>query len=89
MIPNFSFDLFPNPNDGTNINISLSANEGEEIVVVVFDATGKESFSKVIITQNSGENVFAIDPSSKLASGIYLISATSKQEICNKKMIVK
>lgn len=85
----FDFNIYPNPNNGENINLNITADKGEEIVVVVFDATGKESFSKVIITQNSGENVYAIDPSSKLASGIYLISATSKQEVCNKKMIVK
>jgi hypothetical protein len=85
----FAFNIYPNPNNGENINLNITADKGEEIVVVVFDATGKESFSKVIITQNSGENVFAIDPSSKLASGIYLISATSKQEVLNMKMIVR
>ena len=85
----FSFNLFPNPSDGANINVALSANVGEEVLVVVYDATGKETYSKIIITQDSGENIYAIDPSTKLASGMYLISATSKQEVVNKKLIVR
>ncbi|MCX6296460.1 MAG: T9SS type A sorting domain-containing protein [Bacteroidetes bacterium] len=85
----FSFDVYPNPNNGDNFNISLNAGQGEEVVVVVYDAIGKVAYSKVITTQNKGENVFVIDPSSKLSPGIYMISASSQQGVYNKKMIVK
>ena len=62
---------------------------GEEILVVVYDLVGKESYSKIIITEETGDNVYAIDPSNKLVPGIYLITATSKQSIFSKKLIVK
>ncbi len=85
----FTFDLFPNPNDGTTMNLSISAEAGEEVLVVIYDALGRESYSKVIVTLDNGGSIYAIDPASKLASGIYVISATSKEEVCNKKLIVR
>lgn len=85
----FSFELFPNPNSGENINLKLSSDKDEEVLVVVYDISGKESYSKIIITEDTGESVYAIDPSNKLAPGIYLISATSKQTIYCKKLVVR
>jgi len=85
----FSFNLYPNPSDGSIINFELNSGNGEEVLVVVYDAVGREMFSKVIISGNSGENVYALDPSGKLAPGVYLISATSEQAIYSKKLIVK
>lgn len=87
---NFSFNIFPNPNDGSSIQMSLDKEElGEEILVVVYNSSGIESYSKVIITEESGGNVYAIDPSNKLPAGIYIITATSKQQIYSKKLVVK
>lgn len=85
----FDFEIFPNPNEGENINISFNAIQGEEVLVVVYDVNGKESYSKIIISQQDGENIYAIDPSSKLSSGTYFITAASQQKIYNKKLIIK
>jgi hypothetical protein len=85
----FSFDIYPNPSDGTAFNIVLTADKDEEVLVVVYDATGRETYSKIMISGENNDNVFAIDPSGKLAAGMYMITATSKQNITNKKLIVK
>jgi hypothetical protein len=85
----FSFDVFPNPNEGKNINITLNANQDDEVLVVVYDITGQESYSKVLITSEDDNSVFAIDPSNSLAPGVYIITATSKQTIYSKRLIVK
>lgn len=85
----FAFEIFPNPNDGNNINISMNTIQGDEVLVVVYDVNGKKSYSKVIVTEQNGENVYAIDPSSKLSSGMYLITATSQQKLYSKKLIIK
>ncbi|MCW3084548.1 MAG: hypothetical protein JWP12_1914 [Bacteroidetes bacterium] len=85
----FSFEVFPNPNAGENIQLAINTSKGEEILVVVYDATGRESYSKVIITDDNSDNVFAMDPSGKLKPGIYFITATSKQAIYSKRMIVQ
>lgn len=85
----FSFDVFPNPNAGENVRLAIDAAKDEEILVVVYDATGRESYSKVIVTDDKSGNIYAIDPSGKLQPGIYFITATSRQSICSRKMIVK
>jgi hypothetical protein len=85
----FSFDLYPNPSSGDNVNLLLNGSKDQEVLVVVYDINGKESYSKVIITSDDGGNVYAIDPSNKLSPGVYLVTATSNQSIFSKRMIVK
>ncbi|MGZ4054838.1 MAG: T9SS type A sorting domain-containing protein [Bacteroidia bacterium] len=85
----FSFNVFPNPGNGDVLNVSFNTEKNEEVLVVVYDAAGRETYSKIIVSIDDGNNVFAIDPSGKLAPGIYFITATSQQNIYNKKLIVK
>ena len=86
---NFSLNVYPNPSTGENISLAINSDKGKEILVVVYDVTGKETYSKVVITEQKGTNVFALDPSGKLASGIYMITATSDDNILSKKLIVR
>ncbi|MGQ0827453.1 MAG: T9SS type A sorting domain-containing protein [Bacteroidota bacterium] len=87
---NFIFNVYPNPaNAGNNLNLSIEGNVGEEILVVVCDMVGKESFSKIMVIQTEGKNVYAIDESKKLSPGIYIIIATSNQNVYSKKLIIK
>ena len=58
------------------------------MLVVVRDLQGREFYSKVIIL-GSDKEVIAIDPSGKLASGIYFIVATSDNNIYEKKIVIK
>ena len=85
----FSFDVYPNPNKGTNFNIAFEGIINEEVLVVVYDVSGKESFSKVLITNENESSVFVIDSTKALSSGVYIITATSNQEIYRKKLIVE
>jgi hypothetical protein len=85
----FAFDIFPNPSEGNTINVSFENADNGEVLVVVFDVTGKESYSKVLITNEANNAVYAIDPSNTLAPGVYLITATSNQKIYSKRLIVK
>jgi hypothetical protein len=85
----FSFDVYPNPNKGSKFNIAFEGTTNQEVLVVVYDVTGKESFSKVLITNENESSVFVIDPTNTLSSGVYIITATSNQEIYRKKLIVE
>lgn len=85
----FSFDLYPNPNSGESVSLKLHSEADREILVVVYDITGKESYSKVIITSMQGENFYAIDPNQKLSKGVYLVTATSNQSIFSKRLIIE
>lgn len=86
---NFNFNVFPNPNDGNAINLSITSSKGEELLVVLRDALGREHFSKVVIAENDMEYVLALDLSEKLSPGIYFIVASSKIKCDTKKLIVK
>lgn len=83
------FSIYPNPNEGKEINIVLEDFGNEEVLVVVYDIAGKKSYSKVLITKEDGDSVYAINPSNELVPGIYFITATSKQAIYSKRLIVK
>lgn len=85
----FNFNVYPNPSTGDEINLAITNTKNEDVLVVVTDVTGKESYSKILITEEEGESVFAFDLENKLAKGIYVITATSKQNIYSKKLIVK
>ena len=84
----FSFNIAPNPSDGSELNSYITAEKGQEIVIVVYDVLGQELYSKIIITEQKGNAVYAIDLLSKLSSGVYMITATSNQKVYSKRLIV-
>lgn len=89
---NYSFSsdgmsIFPNPTDG-ELNINIKELEGKEVLVVIRDITGKECFSKVILSQEN-QQLIAVDSEQKLASGTYIITASSSNKLYSKKIIVK
>ena len=83
------FSVYPNPSDGSNVTISLNGSSAKEILVVVLDMTGRESYSKIVPTFRDGTFLIATDPSSKLAPGVYLVTATSDNKIYNQKLIIR
>lgn len=86
----FAFTIFPNPNNGSTINIAFSSDLNRELSVSIYDAKGKKSYSNIIFIQdNSGGSIYVITPANGLASGIYTMQAISKQLIYNKKLIVR
>ncbi|MFT6244762.1 MAG: hypothetical protein ACJAXI_001531 [Crocinitomicaceae bacterium] len=84
----FIINVYPNPNDGEGFNLQLFE-KNAEILIVVYDILGNELYSEVIITSLNNHDVYAIHPSKKLNSGVYLILATSGNKIDNKRLIVK
>jgi hypothetical protein len=79
--------VYPNPSLGT-FNVAITGSKDEEIVIVVVDMLGQEFYSKVTVL-SSEEEVIAIDPTSKLAAGVYTVIATSKEEIIKKKIVIQ
>ena len=73
------FTIFPNPTQG-EINITFEDLEQKEVLVVIRDISGKECFSKVIITQEN-QQLIGIDSEHKLAVGTYIITASSNNKI--------
>lgn len=83
-----NLSVYPNPSDGTTINIALKNIENKEILVVLRDFVGREYYSKVIISLNETE-IIGIDLEKKLASGTYIITVSSNNKLYSKKLIIK
>ena len=79
--------IFPNPTDG-ELHINIKDLEGKEVLVVIRDITGKECFSKVVLSQEN-QQLIAVDSEQKLASGTYIVTASSNNKLYSKKIIVK
>jgi hypothetical protein len=80
-------NLYPNPTDGA-FHIVLANSGEEEVLVVLRDISGKEFYSKVIITSTNNQ-IEAIDLIGQLAPGTYIVTASSRNELYSQKLIVK
>ena len=85
---NFNVTVNSNPVADGTINLSISAAEGENILLVLTDVLGREIYSKAIVSV-SGNFLIAVNPEQKLAQGMYLITASSKDEFISRKIIMK
>lgn len=83
-----NLSVYPNPSDGTTINVALKNLENKEMLVVLRDVVGREYYSKVIISLNENE-IIGIDLEQKLASGTYIITASSNNKLYSKKLVIK
>lgn len=81
------FAVYPNPASGT-FNVTLSAKQGDQVLIVVRDLLGQEFYSQVFLLSNDTETI-AIDPSGKLSAGVYFVVAASDDAIYRKKLVIK
>jgi hypothetical protein len=59
------------------------------VLVVVYNILGEEMYSKITITDYSGNSISAIDLGNRLSAGTYLIKGTSLNQTYNKYLIIK
>ena len=85
-----SFVVYPNPvSKGENPTLKISDFKAEkEVIVVVINMPGQELYSKVLITDYTGNSVTAIDLENRLPAGTYLIIGTSLNQIYKKYLII-
>lgn len=76
-----SLMAFPNPGNGSDLNIRVDAEEGEELTVTVRGVMGKEYFRQIVRAQATGENVFTLTPDHQLESGTYMVVITSGETV--------
>ncbi len=83
------FEVYPNPvKPDSPINVDLEHFEDEEVLVVLTDMIGRIHYSKVRMVDQHNGFIEAIDTENRLNSGIYFITATSKNDSYMKKIIV-
>ena len=81
----FAFEVYPNPCTGDNVYVNVSNENDEETIIVVRDIYGREYYSKVLPSNNFAP--VKLEFKETLASGVYLIVASNKDN-CEKKRLV-
>lgn len=81
--------LYPNPaSRDYSVQIDIPELREPEILVIVYDMLGRESYSKVILNQGPGP-VTAIDPYHNLPPGMYIVVGSSRNELFNERLVIR
>ncbi|HTF03573.1 MAG TPA: T9SS type A sorting domain-containing protein, partial [Bacteroidia bacterium] len=88
----FTFDIYPNPGDGSSIQLAVNASANEQIGVVIYDASGKTCHSEQFTAGGDGLSYYRIMFPETLAPGVYLVvvsSSDAESVPASRKIIVK
>lgn len=83
-----SFHIYPNPNDGSVIHISLETATNKAIPITIHDITGCIIYS-AMINVNDNANDYSITPGHTLSAGVYFVNAVVEGKVMNEKLIVR
>ena len=85
----FTFNVFPNPSDGTDLKFNLKASRGDKIVLVINDMSGKENYRMEITVDDDREILYDLDPTIRLVAGVYFVSVTNSKNTIKEKLVVR
>ena len=80
-----SLHIFPNPGNGSYLNIEMSKSEGNEIFVKIYDLTGTEMINRKVIPTDKKYHL-ALNPD--LLPGIYIMQVIDRNKSFTQKFIV-
>jgi len=83
------FTVCPNPgNSGESMYVSIPSENNQQVLIVVRDVQGQEYYSKVVLDTESHQLV-ALNPEPALPSGMYIVVASSNNNVYSQKIIVR
>jgi hypothetical protein len=85
---NFVNNMFPNPNNGSTVNLTINAAKGEEATIVINDIAGRVCYSNALETEE-GTNIYSMDIDQKLVTGVYMITVNTRKSNYSNRLIVK
>lgn len=87
---NTEFKVYPNPvSEGSEIYINLSGIEpSTQVITSVYDALGKQLYFKTLISDSEG-NILSPIENIGLSSGVYMIVASTKENVYKLKFVVE
>ena len=84
-----TISLYPSPASvGETVHIEFKNIFESELLVVLRDVQGKEFYSKVVIDIEDGK-LIGVPIESNIPAGVYLITATSENQMYSQKLIIK
>ena len=85
---NGEMNLFPNPiSRGSNLSIVLPKSD-EGVLIVIRGVKGQEFYSKVNLSLENNQLV-AVPICSEIPAGLYLVTASSENQIYSQKLLIK
>ena len=82
--------IYPNPNDGSKIQVELNGFAAqEEVMLTLYDVTGREIQKKTIFTNQQGSSRTEISNAKRLEGGLYLLNAAGSSVKKQAKLLVK
>jgi len=86
---NGTLNLFPNPvKIGETVSLEFKNIYESDLLVVLRDLQGKEFYSKVIVNIEEGK-LIGIPIDVEIPAGIYLVTASSENQMYSQKLIIK
>ncbi|MDB4534085.1 T9SS type A sorting domain-containing protein [Vicingaceae bacterium] len=86
---NGAINLFPSPvRAGKTVNVEFKDIYEEELLIVMRDIKGREFYSKMVMNIEDGK-LIGVPIESSIPPGVYLITATSENQLYSQKLIVK
>ncbi len=89
---NNSFSIYPNPvvvGREFYVKNVKTYNSNQEFLISVIDMNGKELYSKVLITNDEGGFLQAVDPYEKIPAGIYIILGTTYEDYYSQLLVIE
>jgi hypothetical protein len=81
---NFFFNLYPNPSDGSNINIDFQAPINTNAQLIIYDMMGRIVYTNNLNDRNEINSAYSLDVSN-LASGVYMVNlVVDNIKVCQK-----
>jgi hypothetical protein len=86
---NGKINLFPSPlTAGTDLHIEFKDIIASELLVVLRDIKGREYYSKIVVNIEGGK-LIGIPVDSSVPNGIYIVTASSENQLYSQKLIIK
>jgi hypothetical protein len=79
--------LYPNPNNGENVNINIAGIESESVNIRIMDASGRTVWSNNFFVEGLLATTVSFDR--PLAAGIYMVEMNYNGEISTQRMVVQ
>jgi hypothetical protein len=79
--------LYPNPNNGENVNINIAGIESESVNIRIMDASGRTVWSNNFFVEGILATTVSFDR--PLAAGIYMVEMNYNGEISTQRMVVQ
>jgi hypothetical protein len=82
-----NISIYPNPGDGTNLNLAFTNTANADVFLVIYDALGRTAYSENMVFNDSLNQPVRLND--KLQAGVYMVTVIAGNEKYNQTLIVK